>query len=72
MAVAPAKKINGFSFTQAVIEDAIDNMDHDASLTGHDIPALILKECKNVIFYPAFLIWKVSFESEDSKYIFHL
>ena len=35
-----------------------------ASSTDHDIPALILNECKNNISYPVFLIWKESFESE--------
>ena len=39
-------------------------MNRDASSTDHDIPALILKECKNNISYPVFLIWKESFESE--------
>ena len=39
-------------------------MNRDASSTDHDIPALILKECKNNISYPVFLIWKDSFKSE--------
>ena len=39
-------------------------MNRVASSTDHDIPALILKECKNNISYPVFPIWKESFESE--------
>ena len=39
-------------------------MNRDASSTDHDIPALILKECKNNISYPVILIWKESFQSE--------
>ena len=39
-------------------------MNRDASSTDHEIPALILKVCKNNIYYPVFLIWKESFESE--------
>ena len=45
-------------------KSAVDDMNRDASSTDHDIPALILKECKNNISYPVFLIWKESFESE--------
>ena len=57
-------KIGDITFSQADIEEAIDDMNHDASSTNHDIPALILKKCKNNISYPVFLIWKESFESE--------
>ena len=57
-------KIGDITFSQADIEEAIDDMNRDASLTDHDIPALILKECKNNISYPDFLTWKESFESE--------
>ena len=46
------------TFSQADIEEAIDDMNRDASSTDHDIPALILKECKNNIFYPVFLYGK--------------
>ena len=49
---------------QADIEEAIDDMNRDASSTDHEIPALILKECKSNVSYPVFLIWKESFESE--------
>ena len=43
-----------------LIEEAIDDMNRDASSTDHDIPAIIIfKECKNNISYPVFLItWK--------------
>ena len=57
-------KIGDISFSQADIEEAIDDMNRDASSTDRDIPALIIKECKNNISYPVFLIWKESFESE--------
>ena len=57
-------KIGDITFSQADIEEAIDDMNRDASSTDHDIPAVILKECKNNISYPVFLIWKESFESE--------
>ena len=57
-------KIGDITFSQADIEEAIDDMNRDASSTDHDIPALILKECKKNISYPVFLIWKESFESE--------
>ena len=64
-------KIGDITFSQADIEEAFDDMNRDASSTDHDIPALILKECKNNISYPVFLIWKESFESkvipEDMK-----
>ena len=54
-------KIGDITFSQADIEEEIDDMNRDASSTDH---ALILKECKNNISYPVFLIWKESFESE--------
>ena len=38
-------KIGDITFSQADIEEAIDDMNRDASSTDHDIPALILKEC---------------------------
>ena len=57
-------KIGDITFSQADIEEAIDDMNRDASSTDHDIPDLILKECKNTISYLVFLIWKESFESE--------
>ena len=57
-------KIGDITFSQADIEEAINDMNRDASSADHDIPALILKECKNNISYPVFLIWKESFESE--------
>ena len=57
-------KIGDITFSQADKEEAIDDMNRDASSTDHDIPALILKECKNNISYPVLLIWKESFESE--------
>ena len=55
-------KIGDITFSQADIEEAIDDMNCDASSTDHDIPAVILKECKNNISYPVFLIWKESFD----------
>ena len=42
-------KIGNITFSQADIEEAIDDMNRDASSTDHDIPAIILKECKNNI-----------------------
>ena len=63
-------KIGDITFSQADIEEAIDYMNHDASSTDHDIPALILKECKNNISYPVFLIWKESFVSKQYKWKF--
>ena len=57
-------KIGNITFSQADIEETIDDMNRDASSTDHDIPALILKECKNNISYPVFIVWKESFESE--------
>ena len=57
-------KIGDITFSQADIEEAIDDMNRDAASTDRDIPALILKECKNNISYPVLLIWKESFESE--------
>ena len=69
-------KIGDITFSQADVEEAIDDINRAASSTDHDIPDLILKECKNNISYPVFLIWKESFESEvipeDSKYNSHL
>ena len=56
--VMQGPKIGDITYSQA------DDMNRDASSTDHDIPALILKECKNNISYPVFLIWKESFESE--------
>ena len=38
--------IGDITFSQADIEEAIDDMNRDASSTDHDIPALILSECK--------------------------
>ena len=50
--------IGDITSSQADIEEAIDDMNRDASSTDHDIPALILKECKNNISYPVFLYGK--------------
>ena len=55
--------IEDFSFTPADIEAAIDEIDKNASSTDHDIPAVVLKECKSLLSYPIFLIWKTSFSS---------
>ena len=56
-------KIGDITFSQADIEEAIDDINRDTSSTDHDIPALILKECKKNISYPVFLIYIESFES---------
>ena len=55
--------IEDLSFTPADIEAAIDEIDKNASSTDHDIPAVVLKECKSLLSYPIFLIWKTSFSS---------
>ena len=57
-------KIGDITLSQADIEEAIDDMNRDASSTDHDIPAIVLKECNNTISYDVFLIRKKSFESE--------
>ena len=57
-------KIGDITFSQADIEEAIDDMNRDASSTDHDIPAHILKECKNNISYPVFLKWNEHFKYE--------
>ena len=43
-------KIGDITFSQADIQEAIDDMNR-ADVEDHDIPALILKECKNNIFF---------------------
>ena len=51
-------KIGDITFSQADIEEAIDDMNRDASSTNHDIPALILKKCKNKTLILSFLYGK--------------
>ena len=64
-------EISDIPFTKDDIEAAIDEMDRDSATTEHDIPALILKECKGNVSYPIFLIWRISFHNgiipEDMK-----
>lgn len=43
-------------FSQDDIESAIDEIDKDAASTENDISASVLKECKNNLLYPVYLI----------------
>ena len=52
------------NITKEDIESAIDEIDRDAAATENDIPASVLKECKNNLSYPIYLIWKKSFDTE--------
>ena len=56
--------LEDISFSTSDIEDAIDEIDRNSSTTDNDIPAVVLKECKAVLSYPIFLIWKNSFQTE--------
>ena len=51
-------------FSKEDIESAIDEIDRDAATTENDIPASVLKECKNTLSYLIYLIWKKSFDTE--------
>ena len=46
------------------IESASDEIDRDAATTENGIPASVLKECKNALSYPIYLIWKKSLDTE--------
>ena len=45
-------------------EDIEDEIDRDAATTENDTPASVLKECKNTLSYPIYLIWKKAFDTE--------
>ena len=56
--------IADIEFSKEDIESAIDEIDRDAATTENEIPASVLKECKNTSSYPIYLIWKISFDTE--------
>ena len=56
--------IADIEFSKEDIESAIDEIDRDAATTENDIPASVLKECKNALSYPIYLIWKKSLDTE--------
>ena len=61
---APNKELVDIEFSKEDIETTIDEIDRDAATTENDIPASVLKECKNTLSYPIYLIWKKSFDTE--------
>ena len=50
-------------FTEEDIIKAIDEIDINASTCDNDIPAQVLKNCKNALCYPIQQIWSKSFNS---------
>ena len=56
--------IADIEFSKEDIESAIDEIDRDAATTENDIPASVLKECRNALSYPIYLIWKKSLDTE--------
>ena len=56
-------RINDINFSPSDIEEAIDEIDANSSTTDNDIPATVLKECKEILSYPIFLLWQNSFKN---------
>ena len=56
--------IADIEFSKEDIQSAIDEIDRNAATTENYIPASVLKECKNTLSYPIYLIWKKSFDTE--------
>ena len=56
--------IADIEFSKEDIESAIDEIDRDAATTENDIPDSVLKECKNALSYPIYLIWRKSLDTE--------
>ena len=52
-----------FEFTIADILEAIDSMRLYAAPGEDEVPVILLKNCKETISLPLFLLWKNSFES---------
>ena len=60
--------ISDIELSKEDIERAIDEIDRDAATTENDIPASVLKECKNTLSYPIYLIWNKSFDTKTIYY----
>ena len=52
--------LEDFDFTNKDIEKVIDEIDENSSSGEHDIPAILLKKCKQVLSHPLLLIWRDS------------
>ena len=54
--------ISDINITTKHVEKAIDEISADSSCSEHDIPALILKKCKENLSTPILLLWQESFQ----------
>ena len=52
--------LNDIKFNQADIIKAIDEINENAACGEDDIPAIVLKNCKNILSYPIMHLWKQS------------
>ena len=52
--------LTDFEFTTKDLEKAIDEIDQNSSCGPNDIPALLLKKCKQELSHPLLLIWRDS------------
>jgi hypothetical protein len=55
--------LENFDFTTEDIVKAINEINEGSACGDEDIPAMILKKCKEVLSYPIFLLWKQSLNS---------
>ena len=58
--------LEDFDFTRKDIEKVIDEIDANSSSGEHDIPAVLLKKCKQALSHPLLLIWR---DSLDRGYV---
>ena len=57
------ESINDIKFNQEDIISAINEISENSACGDEDIPAIVLKNCKDILSYPIFCIWKESMET---------
>ena len=62
--------ISNVEFTRDDVIEAINEISENSACGENDIPALILKKCKNSLSYPILLIWQTSINSGHVPAIF--
>ena len=55
--------INNIEFTKDDIISAISEIKENSACGEQDIPAIVLRKCKDILSYPILCMWKESFES---------
>ena len=59
----PHGNLSDIQFTITDVEEAIDDIKPYSGTSVNDVPALVLKRCKEQLSYPIFCIWKKSMMS---------